>query len=242
MTPSLPALELQYWRDRKELPTVAEQLGELFRFSRAVQAYSPLWQEWWLTSAKDIDDALLYRAFDPHGPTAEALAAIETKTRNTHDIRSISVWNGRRNEEESAVLGSRCNVIGRPDAANFALTLNPEVPDWQTGVEWIQAALAIWPALFATFGPFWYNEMRVFKDRPGVGWMLYLLHRLTAKEVPEAPMLVPVTRNGKAWVGTIIVSVVGEPFSLDNPEHIKAANDIEIRLVDQGLLPRYADL
>lgn len=242
MTPSIPALELQYWRHRKELPTVAEQLGELFRFSRAIHAYSPLLQDWWLTSDKDIDDALLYRAFDRHGPAAEALDAIESKTKNTHDIRSISVWNGRRNEEEGAVLGSRCNVIGRPDAVSFGLTLRPEVADWKTAVAWLQAAVTIWPALFATFGPFWYNERRVFRDRPGLGWLLYLPRSLTAREVPEARRLVPVMRNGKEQLGTIIVSVVNEPFSLDNPEHIRIANDIEIRLVDRGLLPRYADL
>ncbi len=242
MTPSLPALELQYWRHRKELPSVAEQLGELFRFSRAIHAYSPLLQDWWLTSDKDIDDALLYRAFDPHGPTAEALTVIGTKTKNTHDIRSISLWIGSKNGEEGAGLSSRCNVIGRPDAMRFALRLKPEVSDWRTGVEWLQAALAIWPALFATFGPFWYSEKAVFRDRPGVGWMLYLPRKLTAQDVPEARRLVPVMRNGKEQLGTIILSVVDEPFSLDNPEHIRIANDIEIRLVDQDLLPRYADL
>jgi hypothetical protein len=46
----------------------------------------------------------------------------------------------------------------------------------------------------------------------------------------------------KNQLGTIIVSVSDEPFSLDNPEHKKVANDIEIRLVDQDLLPRFTDL
>jgi hypothetical protein len=42
--------------------------------------------------------------------------------------------------------------------------------------------------------------------------------------------------------GTIIVSVANEPFSIGNPEHIEIANSIEIRLVDQDLLPRIYDL
>ncbi len=242
MTPSLPALELQFRRQGNTLPTVEEQLGELYGFYRAIYSYSPIFHEWLLSSSKGLSDALLYRAFDEHGPTAAALAVIKTKTKNTHDIRSISLWNGKLNEEDGAVLSSRCNVIGRPDAVKFALTLNPQVSDWQTGVEWLQAALAIWPALFATFGPFWYNEKRVFKDRPGVSWMLYLPRKLTAQDVPEARRLVPVIRNGKEQLGTIIVSVVDEPFSLDNPEHIRIANDIEIRLVDQDKLPRFSDL
>jgi hypothetical protein len=31
-------------------------------------------------------------------------------------------------------------------------------------------------------------------------------------------------------------------FSLDNASHVELANRIEMRLVDQDLLPRYADL
>ena len=43
-------------------------------------------------------------------------------------------------------------------------------------------------------------------------------------------------------IGTIIVSVTDEPFNDENPEHVKIANAIEIRLVDQDLLPRYVDI
>jgi len=43
-------------------------------------------------------------------------------------------------------------------------------------------------------------------------------------------------------VGTIIVSTVDDPYSDENPEHVKVANAIEVRLVDQDLLPRYKDL
>lgn len=42
-------------------------------------------------------------------------------------------------------------------------------------------------------------------------------------------------------LGTIIVSVTEEPFSGVNPEHVKVANSIEVRLVDQDL-PRFTDL
>ncbi|WP_335662484.1 hypothetical protein [Burkholderia pseudomallei] len=42
--------------------------------------------------------------------------------------------------------------------------------------------------------------------------------------------------------GTIVVSITDAPFSLDNPEHVAIANRIEIRLVDQDLLPAYVDI
>lgn len=86
----------------------------------------------------------------------------------------------------------------------------------------------------------------VFKDRPGVGWMLYLPQVLTVQQVPEARALVPVmgkdAKGKDKQLGTIIVSVTDEPFSDENPEHVKIANAIEIRLVDQDLLPLFTDL
>jgi hypothetical protein len=68
-----------------------------------------------------------------------------------------------------------------------------------------------------------------------------LPHALTPAEVPEARALVPVFREGKQQ-GTIIVSVIDEVFDASNSEHVKIANDIEIRLADQDLLPRFVDL
>lgn len=76
--------------------------------------------------------------------------------------------------------------------------------------------------------------------------MLYLPGVLTIQQVPEARALVPVMgedEKGKEMqLGTILVSVTDEPFSEENPEHVKIANAMEIRLVDQDLLPRFVDL
>ncbi|CAG9219294.1 hypothetical protein PSP6_420010 [Paraburkholderia tropica] len=71
--------------------------------------------------------------------------------------------------------------------------------------------------------------------------MLYLPHVLTPAQVPEARALIPVMRDGQQQ-GTIIVSVTDEVFDVNNRAHVKAANDIEIRLADQDLLPRFIDL
>ena len=241
MTP-LPTLDLQYRRIGTVLPTVDLQFDELFRFAQLVGEFSPLLKEWYLTSDKDIAEALRFQAFDANGPTPAALAIVRTESENVNDLRSISVWNGAEVQANSAVLSSRCNVIGRPDAFKFGLTLPPVVPDWKTAAQWMQAALAIWPALFGNFGPFWYAEKKVFKDRPGVSAMFYLPKTLTAQQVPEARALVPVMGGNKKQLGTIIVSVTDALFSIENREHVKIANDIEIRLVDQDLLPRYAEL
>lgn len=246
MKPTLPTLALQYRRAGNLLPTVEEQMDELYRFVQAIAEFSPLFSRWFLASDKSREDALRYEAFDDRGPRAVALDVVRADAAGVTDIRSVGLWNGAEGKGDSASLVSRCNVLGRPDAFEFRLKVRPEVVTWHTGASWISEALKIWPASYATFGPFWHNESQVFKDRPGVGWMLYLPRVLTAQQVPEARALVPVMsriQQGKeAQTGTIIVSVTDEPFSDENPEHVKIANDIEVRLVDQDLLPRYADL
>ncbi|KVE68438.1 hypothetical protein WI96_06115 [Burkholderia vietnamiensis] len=101
--------------------------------------------------------------------------------------------------------------------------------------------MEIWSSLLGEVAPYAYSDEKVFPDRPGVGWMLYLPHTLTPTQVPEARALIPVMGENKQQ-GTIIVSVTDGPFDVSNHDHVKVANDIEIRLADQDLLPRYVDL
>lgn len=243
---STPAMELFFRRGQPTLIDVPTQLRELYEFSRVVEPFSPLLRHWLLSSDKGKTDAQLHEAFDANGPTTAALAVLTQRSKGITDIRSISLWNGAEEDAESAGLTSLTNVVGRPDSVEFSLRLKPEITDWQTPVSWLKKAIAIWGPSAVTFGPYWYSDHKVFEDRPGIGWMLYLPRVLKAQQVPEARALVPVMgkdEKGKdKQIGTIIVSVTDEPFSDENPEHIKIANAIEVRLVDQDLLPRYADL
>ncbi len=72
--------------------------------------------------------------------------------------------------------------------------------------------------------------------------MIYLPKVVTQQQVPEARDLIPVPEAGSLQTGTIIVSTTDAPFSMKNPEHIETANRIEIRLVEQDLLPAFKDL
>jgi hypothetical protein len=241
-----PALELFFRRERSTLIDVESQLGEIYEFSRVLGEFSPLLQRWFLSSEQSKDEASRYEAFDSNGPTAAAVAVLGQKSKGVNDIRSVSLWNGADDDAENAIISSRTNVLGRPDTVEFALRVKPPVVDWKTPVAWLQKAIAIWQPSIATFGPYWYSDHKVFEDRPGASWMLYLPRVLTIQQVPEARTLVPVIgkdEKGKdKQMGTIIVSVIDQSFSDENPEHVKVANAIEIRLADQDLLPRYTEL
>jgi hypothetical protein len=87
-----------------------------------------------------------------------------------------------------------------------------------------------------------YNVLgrNVFPDRLAVGWMLYIPHIALNGSIPEAARVVPVIKENKQ-IGIIIVSTK-EIFDGKNKDHIGKANDIEIKLLDLGLLPLMTEL
>ncbi|WP_075183698.1 Imm52 family immunity protein [Pantoea sp. 1.19] len=87
---------------------------------------------------------------------------------------------------------------------------------------------------------YWNNCSNVFPDRIPVGWMIYIPVIILVELIPEAARVVPVMEGDKQR-GTIIVSTE-EIFDGNSKEHIGKANDIEIKLLDLGLLPLMTEL
>lgn len=223
---------------------VANLLGELFRLTPAMQACSPSLGSWFL-KGRSREDALRYPVFDSNGPTAAALAVLSEALKDDVDPRIVSTWNGHTGDE-----GASLQYVARPapEVSMLVLRAKPKsfASDWQAASELVKAFVSIWPLAVLDVGTSGYSDSKVFKDRPGAGWMLYLPKVLNAQQVPEARALLPVMgkdeKNKDKQLGTIVVSITDETFSDDNPEHVKIANSIEVRLVDQDLLPRYVDL
>ncbi|HDT2096864.1 TPA: immunity 52 family protein [Enterobacter roggenkampii] len=70
--------------------------------------------------------------------------------------------------------------------------------------------------------------------------MLFIPAVLLPNLIPEAARVVPVIKNDKQ-IGTIVVSTE-DVFDGNNKEHIAKSNDIEIRLLDLGVLPLVTEL
>jgi hypothetical protein len=240
MKAQLYTLNLQFRRPDGVLPTVKAQYQEMFEFARMLAPRSARFRDWYLSWSTSKEDALTYRAFDQAGPSADALAILQEQSQGVDDIRIISVWNGLP-KGDGVVIRSNASVLGMPDRVSLS-TKDFPVDSWQEVAAWLEASLRIWPASFASVEPFFYAEVAVFRDRPGVGWMLFLPQVITVSQVPEARALVPVNDSRGVQRGTLIVSVTDEPFCLENKEHIAIANAIEVRLADLELLPRYLEL
>lgn len=214
-----------------------EILGELRAFIECVGSLSPrLRLDQWLLAGNTVTEAEMYTVFDNGQPTVSAIAVSEALLKGASDPRSIKIWNG---QEESQ--GASAMYIGRPNP-NISLltfTAGPDAftDDWKAISNAISKAAVLWKSAYITLHSNGYWPHQTFKDRPGVGWMLYLDKVITLRQVPEARALVPVM-DGKQQIGTIIVSEIDGPFSDANPEHVRVANQIEVRLADLDLLPR----
>lgn len=78
----------------------------------------------------------------------------------------------------------------------------------------------------------WYSmEHLVFPHRQFFGWMGFVSKQVKPEDVPDAEEVIPVGNRG-----TVIIAMKDAP-DLNNIEHVKRMNLLEMSLVDQGLLP-----
>lgn len=204
----------------------------------------------WLIATGEREGSYKHLVFDPSGVRQEALAVFMADNKSSKAVKSISIWNGREAMNKGASLAAMFGLTnGRPCDVDLGLTSPPGTSRLGTPAQVLEAlsdACKLYTPVCAWISNQFHAYKPVFQDRPGVGWMLYLPRTLTVQQVPEAGALVPVTVEDD-WkiphqIGTLIVSVTDEPFDETNAEHARIANAIEVRLVDQDLLPRYSDL
>ncbi|MBB5546567.1 immunity 52 family protein [Paraburkholderia fungorum] len=221
-----------------DFTTVLTRLGKIIDSMAAKNA--GLGKNGWCLKGDSQEEAALYPAFDGNGPSSAALAVLKEQFRNSKDQTFVSIWDGNETSTDGASMA--CHVGPQGELNSLTVEILGEHGLGTDAIVNIveQVAQQFHPA-YVEVSPPEYFEKRVFDDKPGVGWMLYLPNAITVQEVPEARALRKVLDVMGKQIGTIIVSVSDSEFSADNPEHIEIANRIEIRLVDQDLLPRYAD-
>lgn len=226
------------------LPDVNTQLGQLWQAAVILDGIGIPLTDWYPT-AENPDDALRNCAFDSNGPSPAAVAIAKENDRHNDDkdMRSMAVWNGKR-RAGSAGISNILFPADSPASCTFEISSTGVAPllDKANVIQVATKLLDLYPAPFISVSESRYDAIhKVFKDRPGVGWMLYLPRKITTSDVPEAQELIAVTDKNGEQRGTFVVSIKDEPFSVKNEEHIKIATAIEIRLVDKDMLPRYGE-
>jgi hypothetical protein len=151
-------------------------------------------------------------AFDSKGPTAAFIKSADDDPESP--IQFADVWNGL---EGKGAAGLTLKYRKRRRSGfDFRAVEIAGLEFYESVADLVEGALGIWPSLLVEVSPYAYSASeKVFPDRPG---------------------------DVSGTVGTIIVSEIDGPFDVNNRAHVKTANDIEIRLADQDLLPLYVDL
>ena len=223
------------------LPSRELHLRTLWRVGRLFEPFGlPI--EHWHPPASTRKRSRSLAAFDRNGPTPAALEILRLQDEKDAmtDYRRTGVWTGKDKGTGGALSISFSSNPKLPTCLFYAQFENIDALGQAKNMQqFVNSLLDIWPRASAIeVGPFkYYTTHRVFPKRPGAGWMLYLPRPIARAQLPEAAELVPIEENGKQE-GTMIVSVADSPFSIDNPEHVRIANAIEVRLADQDLLPR----
>jgi hypothetical protein len=227
----------KFWLPTAEMPSVEDQYQDLWRFATVLESIGvPL--DVWHPPADTPANSLLNQSFDEAGVTPAALAMARADKSEPSNIRFIAAWNG---VEDEGGMGFVSEVSQGPFPCTVDLSSEvPLVNTYDNARLIAKAIIDIWSPVSLTVGYSEYEDKKVFKDRPPVGWMIYLPSTIDATHVPEAAALIPMRGPDGKRRGTLLVSVE-ESFDAHSAEHVKRANDIEIRLVDQGLLPRYGE-
>ncbi|MBU9617676.1 immunity 52 family protein [Burkholderia multivorans] len=242
---------MQFIAQYRESPNVAHsdyahQLTRLWSVIESLAARDSRLAEWFLQGNSE-EEARLYPVYEAPGtPSTAVLAVLTEQYRDEENLpKTIGIWNGQNAKKDGASLSLGFDTGSMP--CDFDLSVGEEsatssrLGDFESIGRIVAAVATAYAPAYVTAAPRKYISKQVFDDKPGVGWMLYLPKVITQQQVPEARALIPVPSSGKQ-TGTIIVSVIDSTFSIENPEHVEVANRIEIRLVDQDLLPQYAHI
>ncbi|MEZ2605071.1 Imm52 family immunity protein [Kluyvera intermedia] len=220
--------------------TIDDCLNELYRGTLVVKNLTQHDQKWYLTgySRKDASKHVVFNGNELNQNTIDIF---ERHYRKNQPLVNESIWNGQPD-------GLACSIshfmkfIDNPRKLNLIIDMDQRVISTSDMIDSLlvlaEGKNKSWIKVDSK--GYWRHDHNVFPDRIYVGWMLYLPHIVLPELIPEAAKVVPVFDDEKQK-GTIVVSTE-EIFDGGNADHIGKANDIEIRLLDLGLLPLMTEL
>lgn len=220
--------------------SVSDCLNEFYKGSLVVDLLTGVEQRWYLTGYSR-KEASKYIVFDDGKPSLNAIDIFERHYKKNHPLVNESIWNGKP-DGVSCSISHFMKFINNPKKSNLIIELDQRVKKTEDMINSLcllaKGQSKSW--IMVDSKGYWLNDQNVFPDRIYVGWMLYIPNIVLANLLPQAAKVIPVI-DGEEQKGTIVVSTE-DIFDGSNKEHIGKANDLEIRLLDLGLLPLITEL
>lgn len=224
------------------VPTIESCLDELFYVSTLIDSLLGT-KKCWYEKGYSRKQALEHVVFNHGEADSATIDKWRNEIRKDYPLIIAGVWDG---EDDSKICS--INYIKKhfenPKKINLDISMTCPKSNISTKrvLEFMTSLVGNKSSAFATINTngYWNNARNVFPDRICVGWMIYVPARIQPELIPEATEIVPVVISEK-YKGTIIVSIE-DIFDGRNKKHISKANNIEIKLLDLGLLPLMTEI
>ncbi|NHB87382.1 Imm52 family immunity protein [Photorhabdus tasmaniensis] len=235
-------IEINVYCEHSESITVDAALTDLFHITRQLDTVFNQ-EKTWLLQGYSRKEALKYKVFDETGPTEVAIKDFEKSYKKDFPLLIEGMWDGEKDEVSSGISYRKMAI----DCPNWVwLALNLRIDRNQLDVcrliDLIKylAVTRYSPYIQVETNEYTLRNKQVFPDRLSVGWMLYQPRVIDKYYLPMAEDVLPVYQHDEQ-IGTLIITKKGI-FNGENQDDIDKSNDIEIQLVDLGLLPLMTEI
>lgn len=177
---------------------------------------------------ESLEEALKNKIFDIDG----FVAADARDYLSEHLPYATSLWDGNTNEAMSIMFscsGSKTNI-------NIELERHKDIYNINNIKKIFTAVASNFTINY--FSVFYSNNIPVFPERPCAGWMIYLPVISDVSMINAAERVEDI--NLKSNEGKLFI--VKDDYDFLDDSHRIASNDLEIELVDAGLLPLYKNI
>ncbi|KMW72271.1 hypothetical protein TI10_14955 [Photorhabdus luminescens subsp. luminescens] len=230
-------IEINVRYEQQETIIVNTALMDLFRITRQVDIFFGRKKTWYLTGYSR-KEALKHIVFDEKGPTEKTVSYFEKSYKKDFPLLIEDMWDGEEDNLSSGISYSK-QSIKRPNWVKLELNLKIDSSQFSIFrlielVEYL-ATSRDFPYIQVETNEYTLRNKQVFPDRLSVGWMLYQPRIIDKSYLPIAEDVLPVYQNNEQ-IGTLIITKKGI-FDGRDQDDIDKSNDVEIQLVNLGLLP-----
>ncbi|KOY61369.1 hypothetical protein AM629_14235 [Photorhabdus heterorhabditis] len=231
------SLEIELYFDWKEPLTPQIVLTDLYRITQQIDHFFGRHKTWFLTG-HTRKEALEHPVFEGQHPTKKAVQVFEKNYKENFPFIGKSIWDGEDDDFSCSLFyeNYRSDRLGQ---TNITIRLNIDEKDFQFSrlINFITFLVLSRnaPYIMVETNGYTLKQNQVFPDRLSAGWMIYLPFVIDPALLPMAAEILPIA-NDKEQLGTLIITKQGI-FDGENQDDIDKANDIEIQLLNLGLLP-----
>lgn len=230
-----------YYKDTRP-PSVELCLDELFYISGLIDVLLGTKKKWY-EKGYSRKQALEHVVFNHKKAEPHVIERWRSRVKKDYPLIIEGVWDGEIDSKICSINYIKKHIEDvKKTNLDVSITCNEMDISLDKVIALLTSLVCDKGIIYATVNTngYWNNGNNVFPDRVCVGWMIYIPSIILPELIPEAAKIVPVS-DGEKQRGTIVVSTE-EVFDGNNKEHIGKSNDIEIRLLDLGLLPLLTEL